>query len=276
MTPRSLSERLGYGPADRLLIVNCDDFGVSTDANAATARALRQGIATSASLMVPCPAAEQAAREGHVFPLGIHLTLTSEYPSYRWRGLTSGASLHTADGFLHATTARALSSLTAEDVRAEGQAQIEQALRWGVDATHLDCHMDVVFHRRDLFAVYLELAKAFGLPVRPRGAGDVEGVALRGLAARAGVLFPDHLIYPWPRPVLDVLLEQVATLPAGVTEIFAHPVDDGPALRQRNPAWADLRAADAAGLCDPALAAALDRHGIHRISYRDIRALQRL
>jgi predicted glycoside hydrolase/deacetylase ChbG (UPF0249 family) len=36
------------------------------------------GIATSASLMVPCPWAAEAARMFEGLPIGVHLTLTSE------------------------------------------------------------------------------------------------------------------------------------------------------------------------------------------------------
>jgi len=49
----TLAERLGYRPDDRLLIVNCDDLGSTRAANVGVYEALRHGIATSASLMVP-------------------------------------------------------------------------------------------------------------------------------------------------------------------------------------------------------------------------------
>ena len=57
----SLAERLGYAPDDRLLIINCDDLGSCHAANVGTYEALREGIATSATLMVPCPWARDAA-----------------------------------------------------------------------------------------------------------------------------------------------------------------------------------------------------------------------
>lgn len=50
-----LAARLGFGGEARLLIVNCDDLGSSHAANLATHRALSEGIATNATLMVPCP-----------------------------------------------------------------------------------------------------------------------------------------------------------------------------------------------------------------------------
>jgi predicted glycoside hydrolase/deacetylase ChbG (UPF0249 family) len=70
---------LGYGPEDRLLIVNCDDLGSSHSANVATFRSVVYGVATSASLMVPCAWAHEAARKFVGLSVGVHLTLTSEY-----------------------------------------------------------------------------------------------------------------------------------------------------------------------------------------------------
>jgi predicted glycoside hydrolase/deacetylase ChbG (UPF0249 family) len=103
-----LAERLGYGPEDRLLIVNCDDLGSSHSANVATFRSMVDGVATSATLMVPCPWAREAARMFEGFAIGVHLTLTCEYRGYRWRGLTNGASLHDDEGFFPTTTKVAL------------------------------------------------------------------------------------------------------------------------------------------------------------------------
>src|SRR5262245_39012544 len=89
----SLAERLGYRPEDRLLIINCDDLGSSHSANVATYRSMVHGVATSATLMVPCPWAREAAHMFKGLPVGVHLTLTSEHRGYRWRGLTNGATL---------------------------------------------------------------------------------------------------------------------------------------------------------------------------------------
>jgi hopanoid biosynthesis associated protein HpnK len=62
----------------RRLIVNADDFGRSTSINQAVIRAHREGILTTASLMVNEPACEEAvalAREHPELGVGLHLTL---------------------------------------------------------------------------------------------------------------------------------------------------------------------------------------------------------
>jgi hypothetical protein len=149
----SLGERLGYKPEDRLLIVNCDDLGSSHSANVAIHQSLAKGLATNATLMAPCPWAREAADMLAGAPIGVHLTLTSEYAGYRWRSLTNGVSLRDADGFLPASSKAALAQITSEDARRECRAQIELALSWNVDVSHLDAHMYVMQSRLDLLVV---------------------------------------------------------------------------------------------------------------------------
>lgn len=273
----TLAERLGYGPDDRLLIVNCDDLGSSRSANIATFRAMTEGIATSASLMVPCPWARDAAERFQGMAVGIHLTLTSEYPDYRWRGLTQGASLHDSSGVLPTSTAAVVDRIQCADARAECRSQIEAALAWGLDITHLDTHMDALQSRSDLFEIFLDLAEEFRLPIRayPDDMTTRYGFSARARASAQGVLFPDTILYPWPRPTRDVLFETIPRLPPGVHEIFIHPVLDGEELRAYDRANAHIRTHDAECAIDPAVRELLERHAIRPISYKALRDLQR-
>jgi chitin disaccharide deacetylase len=273
----SVAERLGYGPTGRLLIVNCDDLGSSHSANVATFRSMVYGVATSATLMVPCPWAREAARMFKRLSVGVHLTLTCEYRGYRWRGLTNGASLHDDEGFFPTTTEAALQQVDVAQARAECRAQIEAALSWGVDVTHLDTHMNVLQTRTDLYEIYLDLAEEFRLPVRmfSRGASEKQGFQSRERAEARGLLFTEHIVYPWPRRTRDVFFEEIPKLPPGVSEFFAHPALDGEELRAYDTDNADIRAHDAACLTDPMIADLLDQHDIKRISFRELRELQR-
>jgi predicted glycoside hydrolase/deacetylase ChbG (UPF0249 family) len=280
MDKPSLVERLGYGPESRLLIVNCDDLGSSHSANVATFRSMVYGVASSATLMVPCPWAREAARMFKGLSVGVHLTLTSEYRGYRWRGLTNGASLHDDEGFFPSTTEEALQSIDAEDARAECRAQIERALSWGVDLTHLDTHMGVLqagTNRSDLYEIYLDLAEDFRVPVRmsSQRQTEQEQFEIRGRAQSRGLLFNEHLVYPWPRRTRDVFFEAIPKLPPGVSEIFAHPVLDGEELRGYDTVNADIRTHDASCLIDPEVSRLLDQFNIKRISFRELRELQR-
>ena len=80
---RLSSELLGFAPDARVLIVNCDDFGMHDAVNAAVVESIESGIVSSCSLMVPCPAAANAMRllrERPHIPFGIHLTIIRESP----------------------------------------------------------------------------------------------------------------------------------------------------------------------------------------------------
>lgn len=269
----SLAQRLGYDRNARLLIINCDDLGVSHAANMATLRAMTEGIATDASLMVPCPWAPEAARLFRDLPVGVHLTLTSEYRDYRWRGLTSGSSLSNRDGFLHRTTAEALATLTLSDAYAECCARIETALTWGVDVTHPDAHMDVIFSRPDLFALYLDLGTRFRLPVRVPSQSD-QGKGAFDAPTRAcerNTICPDNLIDPWPHQTRTILTEALPRLPPGISEIFTHPTDDTDELHAYDHKFTHICTHDAACLTDPSLRLLLEQHDIRRINYRALR-----
>ena len=273
----NLAARLGHSANSRLLIVNCDDLGSSHSANVATFRSIVYGVATSATIMVPCPWAREAAYMLKDSPVGVHLTLTSEYRGCRWRGLTNGASLRDKDGFFPATTRAAVEQIDAEEARAECRTQIQAAISWGIDVTHLDAHMNVMQARTDLYEIYLDLAEEFRLAVRmlSREQAKEQDPQARERARARGLLFNEHMIYPWPRRTRAVFFEEIPKLPAGVSEIFAHPALDGDELRAYDPLNADLRSHDAECLMDPAVSRLLDLHNIKRISFRDLRELQR-
>jgi len=278
MARRSLAERLGYGPDERLLIVNCDDLGSSHSANVAIGHEMRESFATSATLMVPCPWAYEAAIACRDLDVGVHLTLTAEYGAYRWRSLTGGRSLHNADGFLPATAREVYEHADVEEARGECRAQVERALSWGVDVTHLDSHMGSVQTDGRFYDIYLGLAEEFRLPLRMASAvGErAMGFACREPASERGIVYPDHFVSPpWPEPTRPVLERLLANLRPGVTEIYLHPVADGPDLRAYDPANGHIRAGDDANFRDADLKALVEDADVTLISYRPLRELQR-
>ena len=82
-------------------------------------------------------------------------------------------------------------------MRKECRAQIERAIFWGFDVSHLDSHMGTLQLRPEFFDVYLELAVDFQLPLRMAGASAEArvGFPFRRLAAEEGVVFTDHFVY---------------------------------------------------------------------------------
>jgi len=272
----SLVERLGHGPDAKLLIVNCDDLGSSASANRATEAAQAAGVATSATLMVPCPWALDGVRS-FKGGIGVHLTLTCEYPGYRWRSLTGAASLHDDEGYMPATAQAVWARADIEDVHAECRAQIDQALAWGVEVTHLDAHMGTMQVDRRYFGIFVELAAAYDLPLRMWGArAEAElGFPGREIAAERGLVFPDHMTSTWGKPAKATFADILNRLRPGVTEIYVHPVEDGPELRAYDPDHPQIRVDDFALMTDPELPGMIAAAGATLISFAPLRDLQR-
>jgi predicted glycoside hydrolase/deacetylase ChbG (UPF0249 family) len=273
----TLAERLGYTPDTKILIVHCDDLGSSRSANVAVYDALRNGVATSASLMVPCPWSRDAAAQYRGEDVGVHLTLNAEWETYRWGPITHGPSLLDGDGGFPRTVEDTWDHADLDEVRRECRAQIERAILWGFDVSHLDSHMGTMQLRADFFDVYVECAIDFGLPLRmgPAGGERFAGFPYRQLAAAEGVVFPDHLVYYQGVGARRVVERTLFDLRPGVTEIYLHPAVDTDELRASHPDWAG-RVEDHAYLCqDPSLPDLVERAGAILIGYRELRDLQR-
>ena len=276
----SLAEQLGYSALDRLLIVNCDDLGSSHSANTAVYDALRRGGATSASLMVPCPWARGAAAEYRGEDVGVHLTLNAEWDLYRWGPITQAPSLLDGDGGFPRTVADVFEHADLDEVRRECRAQIERAIYWGFDVSHLDSHMGTLQLRPEFFDVYLDLADEFRLPLRLSGAATERliGFPFRSLAAERGIVFPDHLLWVSGGAGSRLTLAgAMAALEPGVTEAYLHPASDTPELRAMSPDWAG-RVDDyelLVGTGEDGLLAMVDAAGVILIGFRELRNLMR-
>ena len=271
-----LSERLGYGADARLVIINADGLGLSHAANAGTFEALRIGLATSASIMVPAPWAREAAFQYRGEDIGVHLTLNAEYDRYRWGPITNAPSLLDGDGGFPRTVDDLWDHADLDESRRELRAQIERAILWGFDVTHLDSHLGALQLRPEFFDIYLDLAVEFGLPVRLPGASSERsiGFPFRNLAASEGVIFPDHFVATATVGGRQAIETAIADLPPGVTELHVHPALDTPEQRAFDTSWAQ-RVDDHHLVCfDTHLPEVLARAGVERIGYRALRTLQ--
>ncbi|MCU0261502.1 MAG: ChbG/HpnK family deacetylase [Ilumatobacteraceae bacterium] len=273
----TLAERLGH-PADaRLVIISCDDLGSCHAANVGVYAALRDGAATCASLMVPAPWARQAAlqyRPGD--DIGVHLTLNAEHAAYRWGPITHAPSLQSGEGGFPRTLDDLWEHADPAEVRRELKAQVDRALAWGIDVTHLAPHLTAITLRPEFFDVYLDLAVEYRLPIRlPSTVSEQQaGFPFRQLALEEGVVFPDHFDHDW-RPGSRARFERaVEALEPGVTEIHVQPAADHPEVRALSESaddWID----DLALMLDPATRALLVDRGAVLIGYRDLRSAMR-
>ncbi len=273
----TLAERLGY-PADaKLLILNADDLGFCHSANVGVYDCLRTGLVTSATLMVPCPWGREAAARYRGEDIGVHLTLNSEWELYRWGPITHSPSLFGGDGGFPRTLQDVWDHADLDEVRRECRAQIERAILWGFDVSHIDAHMGTLQIRPEFFDAYLDMAIEFRLPLRMVGPGTEEylGFPARDVAEEAGAVFTDELLRVPGVGSRRMLEDHIGSLKPGVTEMFLHPAVDSPELRAIAPDW-EARVDDRRIVCEEGfLQTAVEEAGVTLIGYRALRELAR-
>ncbi len=273
----TLAERLGYAPDAKLVIISCDDLGSCHGATVGVYKAIREGIATCASIMVPAPWAQFAAAEYRGEDIGVHLTLNAEHPMYRWGPLTHAPSLLSGEGGFPRSVDDLWEHADSTEVLRECRAQIERAIAWGIDVTHLAPHLTSITLRPEFFDVYLELAYEFKLPIRLPSTitPEVAGFPFRSLAAEEGVVFPDHFDHDWRAGSRDRVLDSIRQLQPGVTEIHVQPAIDTPEVRALGDVatgWIDDLALVTT---DEVLRGAITESGATLIGYRELRDAMR-
>lgn len=280
-----LSERLGYRPDQRLLLVNADDFGMCHAENVATIEGLLAGTYDSSTLMVPCPwfaeAVEMVKPHPHL-DLGAHLTQTSEWSGYRWSPVagTPLASLTADDGCFPQTVEQVYRRADLREIEIETRAQVERALACGLDLTHLDSHMGTMQLRADYHALYVRIAADYRLPIRMAERTWLANAGMQSvldLIAELGVLTPDHFNYggpPDPNATAAYWTKLFHSLQPGVTEIYVHAARPDPELQAMSERW-QQRSADHEFFSAASTRALFEQLDIIRIGYRRIRELQR-
>jgi chitin disaccharide deacetylase len=225
---KTIAERLGYPRDSKLLIIHADDLAAAHSEDAASFDALDRNAVTSASIMVPCPWLTEVADYAKVHPdadLGLHLTLTSEWKTYRWGPIESKdkvASLLDPSGNLWPEVAPAVAHLKADEVEREIRAQIEHAIAMGIHPTHLDSHMGTLFARPDLFAVYVKVAHEYKLPFLAFLAPNAPPSS--GLTSQD--VLPDAVVVAnpsiHPADWMTFYADTIRNLKPGLTEIIVH------------------------------------------------------
>ena len=272
----ALLELLGQPSESRLVLLVCQGLGSSNATNLGIEASLATGVATSAGLQVPCPWARGAVAANRGADIGVALTVNAEYDTYRWGPITQAPSLLDGDGGFPRTAEDVGEHADLDEVRRECRAQIERAVLWGFDPSHLSAHLDALCRRPELFDVYLDLAVEFDLPISlPDPAVDL-GFPARKLAAEEGILFADRVVSPPPnRAARQVVDQAIRDLAPGVTEIRVRPAADTPEIRAITSSWASM-VGDAHLVTDDwAFRAALERSGAELIGYRELRRAQR-
>jgi chitin disaccharide deacetylase len=228
---QSVAERLGYPRDAKLLIVHADDLGMTHSVNAATIKAFETGLVNSGSIMVPCPWLAEIAAYARANPqadLGLHLTLTSEWTSFRWGPVSPRdrvSSLLDKDGYFRLTESEAAAHADPKQVEMEITAQIEKARALGIQPTHLDSHMGTLYQNKALFEVFLRVARREKLPVRVAKTWFARADFLPSVLSADDVYIDRILdINPSvaPKDWAKFYSDAIKKLEPGVTEIVIH------------------------------------------------------
>jgi predicted glycoside hydrolase/deacetylase ChbG (UPF0249 family) len=121
--------------------------------------------------MVPCRGFDEIADYSKKHPqddLGIHLTISSEWKSYKWHPvlpLNEVPSLVDSDGYFLDSKKKVSENANADEAEKEFRAQIDLALEAGIKLTHIDSHMFSAFANNAIIEKFISLGKEYKLPV---------------------------------------------------------------------------------------------------------------
>jgi chitin disaccharide deacetylase len=273
------SELLGFGPDARVLIVNCDDFGMHDAVNYAVVESIENGIASSCSLMVPCPAAADAMRllrERPHISFGIHLSLIRDSPEYCWGPAAAKADVPslldpgTKELFVDTPAQRSalLAAAKLTEVERELRAQIDAVVEVGLAPTHLDWHCLADGGHADILDLTMVLAQEYGLAVR------VWLDCGRRKARQQGKPVVDNAFLDSYSISIDdkaaTYARMLRDLPPGLNEWAVHPAHCTEQWQSIEPTGWQVRQGDHTFLTSPEAREILDREGITVIDYRPL------
>ena len=226
----NVAQRLGY-PADaKLLILHADDLAVAHSVDTASFDSLDSGAVSSASIMIPCPWLTEVADYAKRHPdadLGLHLTLTSEWKTYRWGSVAPNdkvSSLLESDGTFYSTTEQVAANAYPSDAEREIRAQVERAIAAGIHPTHLDSHMGSLFSKPAFIAAYIKVAHNFQLPFLALKPADARAPFLSLLSSTDIILDAIVIAGQGMRPdqTREFYLNAIKNLKPGLTEMIVH------------------------------------------------------
>ncbi len=257
--PSTQAERLGFPTGKKVLILHADDAGMCEEANIAIERYLETGQIQAASVMAPCPKADEFiewAKAHKGVDVGMHLTLTSEWKTYRWEPVSNPEEvpgLIDAEGKFWHEVPEVVQHATAAEVEKEIRAQIEKALSMGYRPTHIDTHMGTLYGSPDYARAFLKAAVEYQIPAN---AIDLSDSVIAAHFKAAGFPITKEVVAAmeqYKMPKLDFFtsvpegktyeekrenfFKLVKGLPTGLIEIIFHPSIESENLKSITNSW---------------------------------------
>ena len=271
-------------------IFNIDDVGFTHGSNRAYLELTRAGVVTSGSVMCVCPyypefveLYDEHSRESEL-PIGLHVTLTSEWQNYRWRPLTgSFNSLCDSSGHFHRNNRAFWEQAKPDDIKTEIRAQIERVLEDGLPLTHMDSHMGSAFlpnalepflELADEYSIYPLLVNNLDSFISSFYPADADTSMIRRLLQERPILFDDfvmvHRRYPaeyYLNPI-EHYYRTYEALEDGTYFVATHP-DTCSELRHIAPHWVHVRRNEYEMLSNKGFAENLSKLGIAPITWAE-------
>jgi predicted glycoside hydrolase/deacetylase ChbG (UPF0249 family) len=288
-------KKLGFSDNDRAVIIHTDDIGMCHASVQAFKDLWSFGTITSGATMVPCPwfpAVAEMCKENPEIDMGVHATLNAEWESYRWGPVSEAGAdsgLRDEAGYFHQWHQAVFDNAKPEEVEKEVNAQIEKALKAGIDVTHVDSHMLTIMNPLYIQS-YIQAASSRLLPsmlLRPSANGsEMMGIGNKEQATDAPIM---DAIEEMGVPMVDgmsgmplehgndhinVAKKLLGELPIGITHFVLHPSIDTPELRAIAPDW-QARVANYNAFMSDELKKFLEGEDIKLIGYREIRDAMR-
>jgi len=285
------AERLGYPAGKKVLLLHCDDAGMCDEANIAVRNYFEKGDILSAAIMVPCPYAMDLiewAKTQNTPDIGVHLTLTSEWKTWRWGPVSDPAKvpgLIDPEGKMWHDVPDVVMNATSEEVELEVRAQIDKVISAGYTPSHIDTHMGTLYGTPEYLKIFLEIAEEYKIPAN---AIDLSDTAIAGNFRREGYPITDdvvELLNNYSLPKLDNFssvrdgdsyknkrdnfFELVNSLKPGLTEIIFHPSVETENLKTITGSW-QQRVWEAQLFSDPDVKEFLKNNGIIITTWREV------
>ncbi|NND31003.1 MAG: ChbG/HpnK family deacetylase [Saprospiraceae bacterium] len=285
------AEKLGFPAGKKVIILHADDIGMCTEANEAVFSQLENKEIQSASAMVPCPAFEDLVEWSQKHPgydIGLHLTLTSEWKTYRWGPVSSTREvpglLDDNDKLWH-TVRQVVNNASANEVEKEIRAQIEKSLALGLKPSHIDTHMGTLYGDNDYTEVYMKIAEEYKIPAMVI---EINSAELVQKFRQAGYPITERLIqliedYSLPKldyftsvpsagtyaEKCDLFYKLIDELPSGLSEIIFHPSIYSDNLKTITNSW-QQRVWEAEMFADPEVRSFLKDRDIIFTNWKEI------
>ncbi|MFS4418031.1 polysaccharide deacetylase family protein [Maribacter sp. 2307ULW6-5] len=289
--PKTWAEKLGWPAGKKVIMLHADDIGMCPEANQAAEKQMTEGVIQSAAVMIPCPNAKAFimwAKDHPEMDVGLHLTLTSEWKTYRW-GTVSPAEevpgLLDPDNKMWHSVRQVVQNASAAEVEKEIRAQIEQSLAWGYRPDHIDTHMGTLYGDPAFVKTYIKMAEEYGIPAN---IVDLSKPEVLAIFRKQGYPLNDEVVrmvegYTLPKldfftsapkaksyeEKIDNFKKLILALEPGLTEIIFHPSVLTDNLKSITGSWQE-RAWEAEMFSDPDLIKFFEDEGLIFTNWKEI------